>query len=64
MTTEYPEGYEAVKIVSGKEIDSVDPLFSVELTDDKFVMHNGAHEYEEPRSDYSSWTFRSVPDER
>jgi hypothetical protein len=58
VTTEYPEDYEAVKVVNGVETDSVDPLCSVELTETKFVISNGVHEYEEPRSDYPLWKFR------
>ena len=58
MQTEYPAGYGAVKIVNGKEVDWIDPLLDVWLTDDEFIIDNGAYRYEQPRSEYPLWTFR------
>lgn len=59
-TQMFEEGYEAVKIIGGKEVDWIDPLFSVSLTEEELVINNGAHDYDFPAQEYECWTFRKM----
>lgn len=60
MKQTFDDYFEAVKIVDGREIDSVDPLVFVETRPDYLVISNGTYEYTVPIEDSHLWHFRRM----